>query len=289
MLDQKSSADAASKMPGIFFPPEKRTPPWVKIVIVAIFLIVAIVFFVPPSSWLIPDKPMFPGSPGMIFSPIPDYDPRWRWLAFRGWIAVPALKDALKDGTPYARRTSAETLGKRHDVELISDLEQSLTLDSDMYVRYAAAYAIAEIGGPEASKSLRRVAVRKSKESEQAIYALGKLRDNESADFLFAIINEHVTENLLEWKLPAERALREHFSSSSKFSQEVVTRFQSGSLSIKGLEFLLHTMPTEGMFIERDAQYSGLIPELETRYKTSKDADERLMIGGIIRRIQSKD
>jgi len=263
-----------STMPGVFFPRQKRTPRWLKILIVIVLFIVAIVFIVPPSSWLIPNEPIFPGSPGAIFSPIPDYDPRWRWLEMRGWIAVPALKDALKNGTSYAKGNSAEMLGNRHDIELIPELERLLSLDSDKRVRYSAAAAIAEVGGSEASKSLCRVAARDSHESEQAIYGLGILKDLKTADFLFALMEKDTTD------LPAVRALKEMYGAG--FSQEVITRFRKGSLTIDRLAYILITEEHAAL-----ADYKVLIPELNAKGKASKKAVEIDSIEQILNRIHS--
>jgi len=162
-----------------------------RLLIVAAWLVGAfllVLYVVPPSSWLIPSEPMVRGSSGMFAFSFPEIEPRWLWLSWRGWIAVPALKEALREGNPYARMGAARLLGARRDPRLLPDLEAALVRGGDEGVQWQSASAIVKIGGPQAIETMEHVARGMSTSRQIAVSALGHLEDKGAVPFLLEML-----------------------------------------------------------------------------------------------------
>lgn len=154
-----------------------KTSSWPRIRTVlatGVVLILLLLFVVPPSAWLIPLAPLIPGGSGMMILSSPEIEPRWMWLRLRGWMAVPALKDALLGGTAYSRRNAALILMKRKDPALIPDFENAISKGGDAD---SLCIAIGYTGGPVAVAALQRIATNQAMK-ESALRGMGWMENN---------------------------------------------------------------------------------------------------------------
>ena len=230
--------------------------------LVGAFLFVFYVF--PPSSWLIPYHPMVQGSSGMFVFSRPEIEPRWRWLSWRGRIAVPALKEAMREGNPYARRGAARVLGEHKDPSLLPDLEAALVKEGDEIVRYEIAKSIFEVGGPQAFEILARVARGTSTGRYGAIEVLGQSKDVRAGPILLESFKTERSSG--RDGLVAARSLDSIYG--DRIASQARAWFADGAISWDELSALM-----------RDSEHfdgSVMVPLLAERLRAASNPKERL-------------